>query len=123
MIEIEGLDQNRVEKYVEYFCQLLCIDIPKLFIFVDEELQSTGVCYENEPGDYMIVLKDQKEEGQMIVSLAHELVHVKQYIRNGLAKCFDSTIPYMERWWEQEAYEKESVLIKALINHVKNGNN
>lgn len=119
MIEIEGLDQSRVEKYVEYFCQLLRIEIPKLFIFVDDTIKVSGACYENEPGDYMIVLKDQKEEGQMIVTLAHEMVHVKQYIRNGLAKCFDDTIPYMKRWWEQEAYKKEVVLIRALVAEIE----
>lgn len=120
-IRTEGLDSNLIEQYVEHFCQILEIEIPKLLIFVDDTILPTGACYENEPGDYMIVLKARADEGQMVVTLAHEMVHVKQFLCDDLAARFDTAIPYDERWWEQEALDKERMLIKSLVEHIANG--
>jgi hypothetical protein len=118
---IEGLDVNFTKKAVQLFCSVLGIDNPCLHIFVDSTIKVTGACYQADKNDFMIVLQDQPCDGQMMVTLAHELVHVKQYLQNDLAAKFDATIPYMERWWEQEAYEKEVELTKLLIEAVENG--
>jgi hypothetical protein len=115
---IEGLDRDFVSNVVRFFCDALGIDVPNLHIFVDDTIAVDGVCYQNSHDDYLIALREQ-EVGQMIVTLAHEMVHVKQYVNDGLAEKWDATIPYRERWWEVEAYEKEVELTRMLIDAVE----
>lgn len=127
MLTLEGFTDNRfVEKCVEHFCDLLEIAIPKILVFVDdtsavETGDIAGACYENEPGDYMIVLKTQTPS-KMISTLAHELVHVKQFVVDELSKKFDSSIPYLDRWWEKEAIEKEKTMMDSLVEQIVSGN-
>lgn len=118
---IEGnLNRNFVSQVVKLFCETLGISVPNLHIFTDETIIPNGACYRNEENDFMIVLKEQ-EDGQMIVTLAHELTHVKQHIKDNLTDFWDPSIPYMERWWEKEAYEKEVELMEILIEAVNSG--
>jgi hypothetical protein len=120
---IEGnLNQDFIGSVVSFFCDALGIAVPKnLHIFTDETIKVCGACYRNDHDDYMIVLKERDNAADMIVTLAHELTHVKQYVRDGLDSAFTTSIPYMERWWELEAYEKESELIELLISAVESG--
>lgn len=121
MLTIEGnLNSSFVKNAVHFFCDILKISVPNIHIFTDSTISPNGACYRNSDDDFMIVLKE-RDYGQMIVTLAHELVHVKQYLKDGLSDKWDSSIPYMERWWEQEAYEKEVELTKLLIEAVENG--
>lgn len=118
---IEGnLNVDFAQKAVQFFCEHLGISVPNLHIFTDETIQVNGACYQNDKDDYMIVLREQ-DYGQMIVTLAHELTHVKQYIQDQLAIHFDSTIPYLDRWWEQEAIQNEVELMTLLIEAVGKG--
>jgi hypothetical protein len=120
---IEGnLNQDFIGSVVSFFCKALGIDVPEnLHIFTDETIEIAGACYRNDDEDYIIVLKERENVGDMIVTLAHELTHVKQYVRDDLERDFTTSIPYMERWWEIEAYEKEVELTKLLIETVKIG--
>lgn len=111
---IEGMDSDFIGKVVTLFCDALGIEVPNLHIFVDETIAVAGACYQNAHDDYLIALRDQ-DDGQMIVTLAHELVHVKQYVLDDLANEFTTSIPYRERWWEVEAYKKEVELAELLI--------
>lgn len=117
-VQIDGMNQDFINKVVKFFCDALGIDVPNLHIFVDDTITVAGACYRNSHDDYLIALREQ-DRGQMIVTLAHELVHVKQYIVDGLAEKWDTTIPYRERWWEVEAFEKEVELTKMLIKAVE----
>jgi hypothetical protein len=120
MIETVGLDHLFIEKCIHSFAELLSIEVPNLLVYVDDTMKPTGECYQNSDDDYMIVLKAQ-EEGRMVHALAHEMVHVKQFLKDNLALHFCLDIPYMERWWEIEAYSKEKDLMKDLIEKVNSG--
>jgi Zn-dependent peptidase ImmA (M78 family) len=98
----------------------LGIHVPDITIFSDQTIQPNGACYRADENEFMIVLKE-RDEGQMMLTLAHEMVHVKQYLLDDLSDQFDEKIPYMERWWEQEAFSKEVDLMKLLIAAVENG--
>jgi Zn-dependent peptidase ImmA (M78 family) len=115
---IEGnINKNFCQKAVQLFCAALSIDVPSIHIFTDETIRPNGACYRADENEFMIVLKE-RDEGQMMLTLAHEMVHVKQYLLDDLSNKFDDSIPYMERWWEQEAFEKEVVLTKMLIQAI-----
>jgi len=113
-------DQVFIEKVVNLFCTHLGIKCPTLLIYIDETIQANGICYQNNETEFMILLKDGRTKSEMLVTLAHELVHVKQYLKDNLAGQWDTSIPYNDRWWEQEAYVKESDLIKILLDAIKN---
>ena len=118
---IEGnLNVGFVNNAVDLFCSFLGIEKPNLHIFTDETISPNGACYRNSDDEFMIVLKE-RDQGHMMVTLAHEMVHVKQYLLDGLSDEWDASIPYMERWWEKEAYQKEIELAKLLVEAVKNG--
>lgn len=121
MITVEGLDENFVKKAVDLFCNALNINPPSIHIFVDDTIKPNGACYQVYEDEYLIVLKDQPNDGHMMVTLAHEMVHVKQFISDRLATEFDSSIPYMSRWWEVEAYALEVELTKLLIDAIEKG--
>ena len=68
---------------------------------------------------------------QMLLTLAHEMVHAKQYIRgqyraepsrNGKMKRFwlgkQYSVEYCKRPWEREAFRREGELVEALIDSV-----
>jgi hypothetical protein len=121
-IETFGLDHNFIVKCLNRFAVMLEINLPEnICIFVDDTIRVNGACYQNDHDDYMIVLKIQDEEGDMVQTLAHEMVHVKQFLKDDLASLFRTDIPYMERWWEIEAYKKEIDLMKDLIAKVESG--
>lgn len=120
MIKLDGIEKKDLfETCVKFFCDLLGIDIPcHLHIFVDDDLQVNGQCFYNGHDEFMVVLKN-REEGHMLVTLAHELTHVKQYKCDNLEDRFDSSVPYQDRWWEQEAFENEVTLVKELIKELR----
>jgi hypothetical protein len=118
MLTIEGMNDDFITECVVHMCECLGIEVPNIHIFVDDTIKPDGACYENSPNDFMVVLKSQ-DIGQMLVTLAHEMTHVKQFMKNNLSAHFDNKIPYMERWWEKEAYEMEVVITKSLIEYVK----
>jgi hypothetical protein len=117
---VEGLNQDFIRNVVSFICDALGIEVPNIHIFVDDTIQIAGACYQNAHDDYLIALREQ-DLGQMIVTLAHELVHVKQYVVDNLAEKFTTSIPYRERWWEIEAYAKETDLTMMLIEAVNRG--
>ena len=121
MIRIDDpkLDKNFIESAVNLFCDSLGISVPNLLIYMDETIRPNGACYRNSPEEFMILLKDGRSDAETMITLAHELVHVKQYLLDGLSEQWDASIPYMERWWEQEAYEKEVELTKLLIEAIE----
>lgn len=120
-VVIEGnLNSSFVKSVIDLFCDILKISVPNLHIFTDQTINPNGACYRNGSDEFMIVLKE-RDAGQMMVTLAHELVHVKQYLNDNLSEEYDTSIPYMERWWEVEAFQMEVELTKILIDRVQRG--
>jgi len=66
----------------------------------------------NKPRDFIIELKQRQTKDELLITIAHEMVHVKQYIYNELndeqslwhgVKYDSDKIPYDEQPWEIEA--------------------
>lgn len=122
MIEVYGLNETFIRKSIQFFCKFLDIDIPKITIFIDETIKANGECYKNDD-EYMILLKETDDATQLMKTLAHELVHVKQYAKDDLENRFDLSIPYMNRWWEQEAYMLQTQMITDLVIEMEETHN
>lgn len=121
IVSDDRLDKNFIQDAVKLFCIALEIKMPTILIYTDETIKPNGVCYRNDETEFMILLKDGRSDAETMITLAHELVHVKQYLVDDLSNKFDDSIPYMERWWEQEAFELEVALTELLIQAITDG--
>ena len=88
-----------VEKFVKYVCEELEIFPKEIEIDFLEVDGVNGMCIDLDTDSFLILVKDY--EGQL-ETLAHELVHVKQYMKQDLGSLL-GTEDYETSWWEQEA--------------------
>lgn len=84
------------------------------------EEDKCGYCDYDEDG-VTIFINSKMDKKKILVTLFHEMVHAKQFIRKELVLPENSTqpsrwlgkeydVPYFESPWEQEAYELELVM-------------
>jgi hypothetical protein len=123
--------QQQVRDFATYSAKKLMPKMENLWIEIElipHLLQKEGVygdsCpddYEtpDRPRDFVIRLDSRVEKRKMLITLAHEMVHVKQFARGELyhstrkAQCrwqgrwLKDSIDYWDSPWEIEAYGKE----------------
>lgn len=109
-------------KYKVYICMA-----PKL----SQRDGNNGICSKTGDKEISIAVDSALALPQMLMTLAHEMVHAKQYMRgqyrgelsrNGKVKRIwlgkQYTVEYLKRPWEQEAFRRESELVIALFDNV-----
>jgi hypothetical protein len=92
---------------------------------------NNGVCSKTGDKEISIAIDSALVLPQMLMTLAHEMVHAKQYVRgqyrgelsrNGKMKRIwlgkQYTVAYLKRPWEREAFRRESELVIALFNSI-----
>jgi hypothetical protein len=92
---------------------------------------NNGICSRTGDREITIAVDSALQLPQMLMTLAHEMVHAKQYVRgqyrgewsrNGkmrkiwLGKQY--SVAYLKRPWEREAFRREGELVCALIENV-----
>jgi len=97
-ITVSNLSSN-LEELVRFTCDYLGIQPRSLEVDVLEVTGYQGMCIDLETDSFLILVKN--HEGQH-ETLAHELVHVKQYMKQDLGSLL-GTEEYETSWWEQEA--------------------
>lgn len=77
----------------------------------------TGMCLDMDIGHYLILVKTgNRDITQIYKTVAHELVHVKQYMYDNLGHLLDRhPPPYDDRWWEKEAKLKSEEFILRFV--------
>lgn len=96
---------------------------------------SEGWCFarqlkKNKRWEVSIFLQRKKHFKDMIIILAHELIHAKQFIKDGLdvnssefkGKKFSAKNGQSNYWhspWEKDAYAKQGVLAEYYFNYIK----
>lgn len=88
-----------VEEFVKYACEKLEIFPKEIEIDLLEVDGVNGMCIDLEVDSFLILVKDHEDQ---LETLAHELVHVKQYMKQNLGSLL-GTQEYETSWWEQEA--------------------
>ncbi len=73
-------------------------------------------------GAYLVIIKPRRNLVQLGLTLAHEMVHVKQLAkgllkqkRSGhtwLGKMYSKKTPYLQMPWEIEAYSKQELILR-----------
>ena len=132
MIEIKVEGSRRNKKFVEAMLpsmlrQLKLENSSKaLLIRIADECEnnSQGLTLDlsKHTGAYLVVIKPQRDLVQMGLTLAHEMVHVKQLAkgilkqkRSGntwLGKMYGKKTPYLDQPWEIEAFSKQELILR-----------
>jgi hypothetical protein len=107
----------------------------KVYICIAPKLRqrdgNNGICSKTDDKEISIAVDSTLELPQVLLTLAHEMVHAKQYIRgqyrgelsrNGKMKRIwlgkQYTVEYLKRPWEREAFRRESELVNALLDEL-----
>ena len=93
--------------------------IRKYFILI--RLDKFNDCFEYDERDYVINIDKKQDRDDFITAIFHELVHVKQYLKNEMDNySFKSTTDYYMLPQEQEAYSVQEELLKLWDTEKKN---
>ena len=126
-----------VEKTVKFYAKYLNITGFKYKVYVclapklRQKDGNNGICSRTGDKEISIAVDSALALPQMLMTLAHEMVHAKQYVRgqyrgeisrNGKAKRIwlgkQYTVTYLKRPWELEAFRREGELACALLDNV-----
>ena len=93
--------------------------IRKYFILI--RLDKFNDCFEYDERDYVINIDKKQDRDDFITAIFHELVHVKQYLKNEMDNySFKTTTDYYMLPQEQEAYSVQEELLKLWDTEKKN---
>ena len=85
--------------------------IRKYFILI--RLDKFNNCFEYDERDYVINIDKKQNYDDFVTAIFHELVHVKQYLKNEMDNyTFRTTTDYYMLPQEQEAYSLQEELLK-----------
>jgi hypothetical protein len=98
-----------------------------LMIKVDRELTDHGTTVPITGIDtVLVVLKPKRNRLELGVTLAHELVHVRQLAKGILkitprgkkwrGKFYSRRTPYLDQPWEQEAFARQEIVFRRAID-------
>ena len=128
-LEFGGRVKNR-KRYEEFAINVINDLLPRsfkrdisVFVHFTKNINEMGLCHVEEKDVIGVQINTNQSAAEIAQTLAHELVHVKQFIRKELNADMDRwkrdripedvMIPYRNQPWEIEAFEKEVWLTKA----------
>ena len=125
-IEINDLDETLTENFITFCCEEL--NIKPEILTVDgwetpfpKNQKATGLCYEINNGEYWIMTQTKNRNlTEVYITIAHEMVHVKQFIKQNLSDKYSKKRPHHDRWWEREANAKSVELVKKYVDILYN---
>lgn len=104
-----------VNEFVKFLCSELSISPREIVILGEDISDGYGHCIDVDEESFLILVKEtDRDIGQVFTTIAHEMIHVKQYMTQELGRLLDeqSDVPYEQRWWEREAYENAVPLVE-----------
>jgi hypothetical protein len=102
-------------RFVKFLCDELRVTPREITILGQDVEDGLGLCIDITRDSFLILVKeDGRDIGQIFTTIAHEMIHVKQYMTQELGRLLDEQkhVPYKERWWEKEAYENAVPLVE-----------
>ena len=125
MILYTELDHSYV-RLVEIFVEFLCFELsicPREIVILGEDINGgLGQCIDVDEDSFLILVKETgRDIGQIFTTIAHEMIHVKQYMTQELGRLLDENqdLSYDSRWWEREAYEKSVPLVEKFTQKIE----
>lgn len=116
LIQTQVSNPSLVDKLARFLCDEFDIRPEKLTIVSYEvEDGNVGLCIDESDTEFIVFVREKNRNiGEICTTIAHEMIHVKQYMKENLGWFLDNRkdIPYMDRWWEKEAYEGAVPLVE-----------
>ena len=124
-IEVIDLDVSLTENFIKFCCDEL-ESYPDFITIEDKENLlkngALGLCYEIDINtEYLIVVaKNGRNITEIYNTIAHEMIHIKQYMKQNLSQSAfkEYKPPYDKRWWEIEAKENSFNLVKKYVDNL-----
>ena len=81
-------------------------------------LHADGDCYDADDRSYIIRVNKELSEQNLLTTIFHEFVHIKQHIRKeyDLFAINDNKVAYLERPYEIEAFRVQEELLEEFNN-------
>ncbi len=110
-----------IEDFVMYICKQYSILPRRVSIEGYDLVGNRGMCFDDDIGEYTILVKPSGDMGTEFTTVAHEMIHVKQYMTQDLGNLLDKStaLPYESRWWEEEAFENAVPLVESFAKSIK----
>lgn len=116
------------KELVEKLCRFLCIELnvyPTSLTVAPYDIEDgvSGLCMDISDDEFIVFVKEQDRNiVDICTTIAHEMIHVKQFMKENLSDWLNSCghIPYLERWWEKEAYGNAVPLLEKFAEVLKN---
>jgi len=110
-----------VEKFVTFICKEYSILPRKISIESYNLVGNTGMCFDEPDGKFTILVKEGRDLSQLFTTIAHEMIHVKQYMKQDLGTLLDEhyDLAYEDRWWEEEAFNGAIPLVEKFAGKIK----
>jgi hypothetical protein len=133
------LSKSELVSAKNYFAEILLSSQMLNFVNIDVKIVSgnapSGLCIideynnQNKPRSFTIEINKNQSKMEILNAVAHEMVHVKQYVYGELNEQMSSwlgqkidcnEVDYFEQPWEVEAYNLEAFLTVMYLSE-KNG--
>lgn len=118
-------DIDILQKFIDWLCSELRINPRSLDVYAEDDLVCAfGMCVDTSSDEFMILVKTKgRTITQYFNTIAHEMIHVKQFMKENLGHFLDSCsdVPYMEHWWEIEAHKESFPLVVKFTEAIQNG--
>lgn len=113
-----------IEKLTRFLCEELDVR-PARVAIVPYEVNDgiLGLCLDESDDEFIVFVKEKDRDiGQICTTIAHEMIHVKQHMKENLSHWLNSCrdTPYLERWWEKEAYANAVPLVEKFAKNLQN---
>lgn len=110
-----------LDDFVYYICKHFGIIPRKICIETADLVGNRGMCFDDDDGEFTILVKPNDDMGQTFATVAHEMIHVKQYMTQNLGQILDEStaMPYDSRWWEDEAFNGAVPLVESFATKIK----
>lgn len=118
-------NSTTVQRFVLWLCCELSIKPDSISVYGEDHIDGgvNGLCMDDSPSDFVILVKTKNRTvTDVFNTIAHEMIHVKQYMKENLGHWLDTCqdIPYMERWWEVEAFSNSFGFVERFVNEFYN---
>ena len=123
LIETAISNSAVVKSFVRFLCTELDIKPKRIIIAELEDFESNtiGLCIDESEDEFIILVKENTRTlSDILITIAHEMIHVKQYMLQNLGWFLDNYghIHYLERWWEKEAFANSVLLVEKYAIHL-----
>jgi hypothetical protein len=113
------IDGCLVSDFVKFVCKELSINPCRITLASwDVGNQIQGMCIDETETEFIILVNEtERNLTEVFNTIAHEMIHVKQYMKENLGWFLDNRqhVPYRERWWEKEAFKTSSILVEKFV--------